>query len=366
MAVQGPADGARDAGRWDRDQALGQPGRDNLGRPRPTSTDLGQLPSTNPVEPPQPASANFSRPRSSRPRGYQNVVKDRAGGWMKHEVDVGGSGEAVQYGEMSEMKLSRSRRVRAAEPSKKDAHGAEKKCGREDHVGMSRYAQSRHLVFHLPHPPQRSLILLNPLLIPPPPILQPNPLIPTPPKYALPEPHRPFAFLCISFVFALVVFPFTFTAPAQGRPSPTICCAGPLAHVSAAVGEVGISARGIWWREPTTASTADNTAASRVQHNVALGAAGTTTKLVHRAIPRARSLQHRPGTADPRAYTDVHTPNKSPLLVAARARLGCSRLGRSCDGRTDSIVHGRAGHAPGHGYDMAKGTCAKSRFQAGA
>ncbi|KAJ6532463.1 hypothetical protein B0H19DRAFT_1081520 [Mycena capillaripes] len=71
MAVGRPADGARDAGRWDRDQGLGQPDRDDLAQPRPTSTDLGRLPLDQPGRAP---SANLGRPRPSRPRGHRSVV----------------------------------------------------------------------------------------------------------------------------------------------------------------------------------------------------------------------------------------------------------------------------------------------------
>jgi hypothetical protein len=61
-------------GCWDRDQGspnLAEVTSANLGQPQPTSANF---PSTNPVEPPRPTSANLSRPRSSRPRGCQNVV----------------------------------------------------------------------------------------------------------------------------------------------------------------------------------------------------------------------------------------------------------------------------------------------------
>ncbi|KAJ6536028.1 hypothetical protein B0H19DRAFT_1079563 [Mycena capillaripes] len=74
MAVGRPADGARDAGRWDRDQGsanLAEMTSPNLAQPQLTSADF---PSTNPVEPPGPTSANLGRPRPSRPRGHQNLL----------------------------------------------------------------------------------------------------------------------------------------------------------------------------------------------------------------------------------------------------------------------------------------------------
>ncbi|KAJ6537090.1 hypothetical protein B0H19DRAFT_1317468 [Mycena capillaripes] len=58
MAVGKPADGARDAGRWNRDQGLGQPGRGDLAQPRTTSTDLAQLPLDQPGRAP---SANLGQ-----------------------------------------------------------------------------------------------------------------------------------------------------------------------------------------------------------------------------------------------------------------------------------------------------------------
>ncbi|KAJ7121160.1 hypothetical protein C8R44DRAFT_736839 [Mycena epipterygia] len=51
-------------GRWDRDQGspnLAEVASANLGQPQPTSANF---PSTNPVEPPRPTSANLGRPRS--------------------------------------------------------------------------------------------------------------------------------------------------------------------------------------------------------------------------------------------------------------------------------------------------------------
>ncbi|KAJ7932005.1 hypothetical protein B0H13DRAFT_2308158 [Mycena leptocephala] len=53
-------------GRWDRDQGspnLAEVTSANLGQPQPTSANF---PSTNPVEPPRPTSANLSRPQFGR------------------------------------------------------------------------------------------------------------------------------------------------------------------------------------------------------------------------------------------------------------------------------------------------------------
>ncbi|KAJ6528075.1 hypothetical protein B0H19DRAFT_1385276 [Mycena capillaripes] len=74
MAVGRPADGARDAGRWDRDQGLGQPGRDDLTQPHPTSTDLGRLPLDQPGRAP---SANLGQPRPTSTKSAEGPSKCR-------------------------------------------------------------------------------------------------------------------------------------------------------------------------------------------------------------------------------------------------------------------------------------------------
>ncbi|KAJ7117006.1 hypothetical protein C8R44DRAFT_738873 [Mycena epipterygia] len=61
MAVGRPADGAGDAGgALGQRSGLAQPGRGKFGQPRPTSTDLGQLPLDQPGRAP---SANLGQPQ---------------------------------------------------------------------------------------------------------------------------------------------------------------------------------------------------------------------------------------------------------------------------------------------------------------
>ncbi|KAJ6582278.1 hypothetical protein B0H19DRAFT_1229308 [Mycena capillaripes] len=58
--------------RSDRDQGLAPPGRDNLGQPRPTSTDLGQLPLDQPGRAP---SANLGQPQPTSTKSAEGPSK---------------------------------------------------------------------------------------------------------------------------------------------------------------------------------------------------------------------------------------------------------------------------------------------------
>ena len=73
MAVGKPADGAGDAGgALGQRSGLAQPGRGNLGQPRPTSTDLGQLPLDQPGRAP---SANLGQPQPTSIKVGRGAIK---------------------------------------------------------------------------------------------------------------------------------------------------------------------------------------------------------------------------------------------------------------------------------------------------